>query len=87
MVHHFIRCIGIYPVGSLVLLESGRLGVVVEANEFDQRLPKVRVMYNTKFRCFIKTELIDLAKPSVQDVIVKAVDPEDYKIRVKDFMV
>lgn len=87
LVDHFIRCIGIYPVGSLVLLESGRLGAVVEVNEFDQRLPKVRVMYNTKFRCFIKTELIDLAKPSVQDVIVKAVNPEDYKIRVKDFMV
>ncbi|WP_156498170.1 HD-GYP domain-containing protein, partial [Oleiphilus sp. HI0043] len=43
LVNHFIRCIGIYPVGSLVLLESGRLGAVVEVNEFDQRSPKVRV--------------------------------------------
>lgn len=87
MVNHFIRCIGIYPIGSLVLLESGRLGAVVEVNEFDQRSPKVRVMYHTKFRTFIKTELIDLAKPSVQDVIVKAVDPTAYKINVKDFLV
>ena len=84
--NHFIRCIGIYPVGSLVLLESGRLGAVVEVNEFDQRSPIVRVMYHTKFNCFIKTELIDLAKPSVQDVIVKAVDPTKYRIRVKDFL-
>jgi len=87
LVNHFIRCIGIYPVGSLVLLESGRLAAVVEINEFDQRLPMVRVMYHTKFKCFIKTELIDLAKPSVQDVIVKAVDPNDYKIKVKDFLI
>ena len=86
LVNHFIRCIGIYPVGSLVLLESGRLGAVVEVNEFDQRSPKVRVMYHTKFRSFIKTELIDLAKPSVQDEIVKAVDPSAYKINVKDFL-
>jgi len=86
LVNHFIRCIGIYPIGSLVLLESGRLAAVVEVNEFDQRLPKVRVMYHTKFNCFIKTELIDLAKPSVQDLIVKAVDPESYRIKVKDFL-
>ncbi|MFT6904440.1 MAG: putative nucleotidyltransferase with HDIG domain [Oleiphilaceae bacterium] len=86
LVNHFIRCIGIYPIGSLVLLESGRLGAVVEVNEFDQRSPRVRVMYHTKFKTFIKTELIDLAKPSVQDSIVKAVNPEDFRISVKDFL-
>lgn len=86
LVHHFIRCLGIYPVGSLVLLESGRLAVVIEANESDQRLPLIRVMYHTKFRCFIKTEVIDLSKPSVQDRIVRAVDPRDYNIMVGDFL-
>ena len=86
LVDHFIRCIGIYPVGSLVLLESGRLGAVIEVNEFDQRLPIIRVMYHTNFNCFIKTELIDLSKPSVQDRIVKTVDPFDYRIKVKDFL-
>lgn len=86
LVHHFIRCIGIYPVGSLVLLESGRLGAVVEANEFEQRLPVVRIMYHTKFRAFIKTELLDLSKPGTQDRITKAVDPRDYRITVSDFL-
>jgi putative nucleotidyltransferase with HDIG domain len=86
LVNHFIRCIGIYPVGSLVLLDSGRLAAVVEINEFDQRSPTVRVMYHTKFKCFIKTELLDLAKPSAQDFIVKAVDPADYRISIKDFL-
>ncbi len=86
LVNHFIRCIGIYPVGSLVLLESGRLGIVVESNEFDQRLPAIRVMYHTKFRSYIKTEVIDLAHPKVQDRIVKTVDPVDYQIPIKDFL-
>ncbi|RMF16266.1 MAG: HD-GYP domain-containing protein [Gammaproteobacteria bacterium] len=86
LVHHFIRCIGIYPVGSLVLLESGRLGVVIEANEADQRLPVVRVMYHTRFRSYIKQERLDLAHPKCQDRIVKAVDPDDYRIRVRDFL-
>ncbi len=86
LVNHFIRCIGIYPVGSLVLLESGRLGVVIESNEFDQRLPTLRIMYHTKFRSYIKTEMLELAKPKVQDRIVKAVDPAEYQINVKDFL-
>ncbi len=86
LVSHFIRCIGIYPVGSLVLLESGRLGVVIEANESDQRLPVVRIMYHTRFRTFIKTERLDLSMPKVQDRIVKAVEPRDYQIHVADFL-
>ncbi len=86
LVRHFIRSVGIYPVGSLVLLESGRLGVVVQANDFDQRLPLVKVMYHTKFRSFIKIESIDLSKPSVQDRIVKAVDPDSFGIKVANFL-
>lgn len=86
LVRHFIRSVGIYPVGSLVLLESGRLAVVIEANDFDQRLPLVKVIYHTKFRTFVKVEVMDLSKPSCQDRIVKAVDPDGYKIKVGDFL-
>ncbi len=86
LVRHFIRCVGIYPVGSLVLMESGRLAVVIQANEFDQRLPIVRMVYHTKFRTFITVETIDLSKPSVQDRVVRTVNPDDYKIRVGDFL-
>jgi HD-GYP domain-containing protein (c-di-GMP phosphodiesterase class II) len=86
LVKQFIRCIGLYPVGSLVLLESGRLGVVVETNEQDQRLPVVRVMYHTRFRLPITVETIDLSRTGNQDRIVRAVDPEDYKLDVRKFL-
>jgi hypothetical protein len=86
LVKQFIRCIGLYPIGSLVLLESGRLGVVIETNESDQRLPVLRVMYHTRFRMPIKVETVDLAKPGNQDRIVKAVDPSEYRLDIRKFL-
>ncbi|MBB5319642.1 HD-GYP domain-containing protein (c-di-GMP phosphodiesterase class II) [Marinobacter oulmenensis] len=86
LVKDFIRCIGLYPVGALVLLESGRLGVVIETNEHDQRLPVLRVMYHTRFRMPIRVERLDLSRPGTQDRIVRAVDPTDYKIDIRRFL-
>lgn len=86
LVKQFIRCLGLYPVGSMVLLESGRLGVVIETNESDQRLPTVRVVYQTKFRMPITVTTIDLAKPGTQDRILRSVDPDTYKIDVRKFL-
>jgi len=86
LVQEFIRCIGLYPIGSLVLLESGRLGVVIETNEDDQRLPVVRVMYHTRFRQPITVQTLDLSRPGNQDRIVKAVDPTDYKLDIRKFL-
>ncbi|MRV71060.1 DUF3391 domain-containing protein [Duganella sp. FT92W] len=58
----FMRCVGIYPVGTLVLLESGRLGVVVEPHETNLLAPKVNVFFHTKRNAYIKPETVDLAR-------------------------
>jgi HD-GYP domain-containing protein (c-di-GMP phosphodiesterase class II) len=58
----FVRCVGIYPVGTLVLLESGRLGVVVEPHESGLLTPKVNVFYNTRSETYIRPETLDLAR-------------------------
>ncbi len=66
----FVRSIGIYPVGTLVRLTSGRLGVVVEQQIGKSLLsPKVRVFYLIASGRTITPELIDLADPKVQDKI------------------
>jgi len=48
LVAQFIRCVGIYPVGSLVLLESGLLGVVRDRGKDNLLQPNVRIVYDTK---------------------------------------
>ncbi|MCU6433151.1 HD-GYP domain-containing protein [Undibacterium sp. Jales W-56] len=71
----FVRSIGIFPVGTLVRLESGRLGVVVEQQVGKSLLsPKVRVFFSTKSMAYIMPELIDLARPGLQDKIAARED-------------
>lgn len=62
LVQEFMRCVGIYPVGTLVMLESGRLGVVVEPHESNLLAPKVNVFFNTKKNVYIKPETVDLSR-------------------------
>jgi len=63
MVQLFLKSVGIYPVGSLVKLESGRLGVVIAQAENNLLTPTVRVMYDGKRQYYIAPEDVDLAKP------------------------
>jgi len=62
LAQEFMRCVGIYPVGTLVLLESGRLGVVVEPHESSLLTPKVNVFFHTKQKAYIRPETVDLSK-------------------------
>jgi putative nucleotidyltransferase with HDIG domain len=86
LVHTFIRSMGIYPVGSLVMMESGRLAVVIEASEKDQTRPIIKVIYHSRLKQYIPTEIVDLSKPSSQDSIKSSVDPDKWRIRIADFL-
>jgi HD-GYP domain-containing protein (c-di-GMP phosphodiesterase class II) len=66
----FVKSIGIYPVGSLVKLRSGRLAVVVDQTGVSLLAPKVKVFFSTKSNLRISPEVIDLSRPSESDKIV-----------------
>jgi len=68
--HAFVRCIGIYPVGALVLLNSGRLAIVMEQHEQSLLTPRVKVFYSSKLRMPIAQIVVDLAVASEHDSIV-----------------
>jgi HD-GYP domain-containing protein (c-di-GMP phosphodiesterase class II) len=61
-VQEFMRCVGIYPVGTMVMLESGRLGVVIEPHETNLLAPKVNVFFSTRKNVYIRPETVDLSK-------------------------
>ncbi len=65
----FVKSMGIYPIGSLVRMQSGRLAVVVEQHATSMVLPKVRVFFSTLTNLPISVELLDLSLPSCVDRI------------------
>ncbi|CAK0756436.1 Phosphodiesterase [Gammaproteobacteria bacterium] len=83
IVQKFIRCIGIYPVGTLVLLQSGRLAMVLELNESDLLRPVVKLVYDKNKRRHLPAMLLDLAKQPSEpfDKIIGSELPEDYRLR------
>ncbi|KXB29950.1 phosphodiesterase [Dechloromonas denitrificans] len=78
LVQSFIRAIGIYPTGTLVQLESKRLGVVTEQNEGNLLEPVVRIFYHAGQQHYIPPEIVDLSK--VQDRIGSFESYEKWKI-------
>ncbi|MBL8314338.1 MAG: HD-GYP domain-containing protein [Rubrivivax sp.] len=66
----FVRSLGIYPTGSLVRLESGRLAVVLEQNPASLVTPVVKVFFSTKSQMPIPAERLDLAQRGCTDRIV-----------------
>ncbi len=80
----FVKSIGIYPIGSLVRLESGRIGVVLEQTTASLTTPKVKVFFSTKSDLRIPPDVIDLAAPSCNDKIIAREDPEKWKFPDRD---
>lgn len=75
----FVKSIGIYPVGSLVRLTSGRIGVVAEQAAKSLVTPLVKVFYSTKSDLRIPPEVVDLSAPHCSEKIVAREDPDKWR--------
>jgi putative nucleotidyltransferase with HDIG domain len=75
----FVKSVGIYPIGSLVKLGSGRLGIVIDQAEKSLLTPRVKVFYSTRSNVRIKPEIIDLSRPDCSEKIVSREDPAKWK--------
>ena len=73
----FVRSIGIYPLGSFVLLNNGSIGRVIKVNENVPLRPAVRLLVDRNGKKYENDEgaILDLAKES--DIfIARAIDPK-----------
>jgi len=84
LVQSFLHTTGIYPVGTLVLLKSGRLAVVVEQNEKSMLMPVVRTFFSSKSNWYIPPEVVDLAHS--EDSIVQHESAAQWRVEPLRFL-
>jgi hypothetical protein len=89
LIEAFIKCIGIYPIGSIVSLNTGHTGVVVKLNELNRLKPIVGLVLNRKHEPYDKIKFLNLSssvwqKSSGNKVeIVRILEPHAYNIDIR----
>ncbi|WP_260258346.1 HD-GYP domain-containing protein [Vibrio intestinalis] len=83
LVYKFINCIGVYPVGSIVELSDGRVGIVWTANHDDPLKPEVKCFYSRKYKRYVEVAYVDLKHNPVK--IDKAIAPHNLEVDAQPF--
>ncbi|WP_378081667.1 HD-GYP domain-containing protein [Aeromonas bestiarum] len=86
LVTKFIKCMGVYPVGTLVQLSNQRLAIVMQRNPHEPLKPVVKVIYHATQRHYLEVQWLDLAKSGVQESIESTVDPKEFGISLANFV-
>lgn len=86
LIQEFIRCVGIYPIGSLVLLSTGVIGVVVASNPGARLMPVVMQIRDADGKEMRQRPLLNLAttvahkQEAVQ--ISRVLNPQEYGVDI-----
>ena len=85
---------GVYPVGTLVILDTHELAVVVEPNRDPRAMhqPIVKILADPFGLPPPLPEFVDLTETDLvtglpRRTIIKTTDPEKYGIRISDYFV
>jgi hypothetical protein len=70
LLEKFFRMVGVWPIGTVVLLNDDRVAVVREENEDDILAPKIEVVYPQE-----KKEVVDLRYTKMELRIERALNP------------
>ena len=86
----FINMLGINPVGSVVLLNSGEVGVVMKSNSDELSRPEVAIIADREGKKD-KIEMVDLTgidekTGEYKRTILKTIDPHQYKLDIARYI-
>jgi putative nucleotidyltransferase with HDIG domain len=82
LVRRFVQLVGIYPVGNMVRLDNGEIGVVMQAHAADPYRPRVRILMTADEMALtnpIEINLWELGEEN-DNAIQAPVDPADYGV-------
>jgi putative nucleotidyltransferase with HDIG domain len=82
LLNQFMRAIGLFCVGTVVLMSSQKLAIVTQTNYESPLQPVLTIFYHSKFKRHIEATTVDLASKKVTDTIEKVVNVADYDIDI-----
>ena len=91
LVESLIKCLGIYPIGSLVELSNGMIGVVISASKSARLRPLIMLVLDKNKRYFKKRKILNLANPRWRQgsraiEIGQILSPSRYDINIKQII-
>ena len=89
LLEQFIQCVGIYPVGTVVELTSGEVGLVISVNPESRLKPKVNVLLDREKRPIFPHRVVDLASGQSNDpesncAVRQVLAPDAYGINIRE---
>lgn len=88
LVEEFIKCVGIFPIGCTVLLNSGEVGIVIAQNRKSRLEPKLMLILDKNQEFYPVPRFLDIGlfKEDEALKVVRIVVPGDYNIDVKQYI-
>jgi HD-GYP domain-containing protein (c-di-GMP phosphodiesterase class II) len=90
----FVNCIGSFPIGTLVLLDTSEIAVVVQTHPDSDKgdRPKVKIIVNRSGQESLDGEVVDLSETlsgshDFKRSILRTIDPHKYKVDVSRYFV
>jgi HD-GYP domain-containing protein (c-di-GMP phosphodiesterase class II) len=90
LVEQFIQLVGVYPIGSLVELSSGEVGIVVQENRVRRMQPKLMVILDVDKKRLARPRVVDLILQPTNGAgeplrIVRELSPGSYGIELREY--
>jgi putative nucleotidyltransferase with HDIG domain len=88
-VERFIECLGIYPIGSVVELNTAEVGIIISAMPGRRLQPKLMLVRDKKKKPYLPPKILDLsqyANSGTRYDIIKVLAPTAYGIDLKSYL-
>ncbi len=86
LMEQFVQCVGLYPIGTLVELNTGHVGVVVQHNRVQRSRPRILLMLDADKAPIHTYQVVDLRAPEHAEVRIAQALPNDaYGLSAHDY--
>jgi HD-GYP domain-containing protein (c-di-GMP phosphodiesterase class II) len=90
LIEVFIKCLGIYPVGSLIELETGDIGIVISVQPGELLHPKLLMIMGRDKKPYDKPKIMNLALFAKEEPgkygVKQVLDPDAYGIDMRSYL-